>query len=444
MKSLQTICRLCSLTLIALGLFGAWGGPTTPVAAQSASPTVIVLTFRGPVTPVLERYLNTGINRALEQGAAAVVLRLDTPGGSVNVTKNITQRMLAAPVPIVVYVAPSGATAGSAGTFVTLAGHVAAMAPDTSIGAASPVGGQGEDIGETMQAKVENILSADIENLADRRGDAATEWAIAAVREARAATAHQALDLGVIDFVADNVDDLLTQMDGFVVDLNGVERSLETAGAQQLPVDLTPIERFLNFISDPTIASLLLSLGILGLIIEIRTPGIGVPGVVGAISLLMAFYALGQLDANFVGIALIGLAAALFVAEAFTPTFGILAVGGIAAFIFGAFLLFNETGYPVPWPAIITLAVVMGAITIWIGAKAMAAQRRPVITGSEALIGQTARVQEAFRAGDVGHVFVAGELWNAKLDQGEAAAGDRVRITGRDGYTLNVRLADEQ
>ncbi|MEZ4559257.1 MAG: hypothetical protein R2854_22940 [Caldilineaceae bacterium] len=164
-----------------------------------------------------------------------------------------------------------------------------------------------------------------------------------------------------------------------MVNLNGVERSLDTAGAQQVPVDLTPIERFLNFISDPTIASLLLSLGILGLIIEIRTPGIGVPGVVGAISLLLAFYALGQLDANFVGIALIGLAAALFVAEAFTPTFGILAVGGIAAFIFGAFLLFNETGYPVPWPAIIALAVVMGAVTIWIGAAGhgRAAQARP-------------------------------------------------------------------
>ncbi|MEZ4718715.1 MAG: NfeD family protein [Caldilineaceae bacterium] len=242
--------------------------------------------------------------------------------------------------------------------------------------------------------------------------------------------------------MADNVDDLLAQMDGFVVDLNGVERSLDTAGAQQVPVDLTPIERFLNFISDPTIASLLLSLGILGLIIEIRTPGIGVPGVVGAISLLLAFYALGQLDANFVGIALIGLAAALFVAEAFTPTFGILAVGGIAAFIFGA-LLFNETGYPVPWPAIIALAVVMGAVTIWIGAKAMAAQRRPVLTGSEALIGQTARAGKPSCAGEIGQ-FVAGANWNAKLDQGEVAAGDQVRITGRDGYTLNVRSANEQ
>lgn len=443
MNTLKTIYRLLCLTLITLGVIGASQGRPALVHAQSSSPSVIVLTFRGPVTPVLERYINTGINRALEQNADAVILRLDTPGGSVNVTKNITQRMLAAPVPIVVYVAPPGANAGSAGTFVTLAGHVAAMAPDTSIGAASPVGGQGEEIGETMQAKVENILSADIENLADRRGDEATEWAVAAVREARAATAQQALELGVIDFVANNVDDLLTQMDGFEVQVNGAARTLATDGAQQIPVELTPIERFLNFISDPTIASLLLSLGILGLLIEIRTPGIGVPGVVGAISLLMAFYALGQLDANFAGIALIALAAVLFVAEAFTPTFGLFAVGGIAAFIFGAFLLFNETGYDVPWPAIIILAVVMGVVTIWAGAKAMAAQRRPVITGGEALVGQTARVQESFRAGEAGHVFVAGELWNADLEQGEVVAGQHVRITGRTGYTLNVRAQDQ-
>lgn len=444
MKLIQSVHRLLCLALVALGISGVGNGAPIPAHAQDSAPSVIVLTFSGPVTPVLERYIDTGISRALEQNAAAVVLRLDTPGGSVNVTKNITQGMLASPVPIAVYVAPAGANAGSAGTFVTLAGHVAAMAPDTSIGAASPVSGQGEEIGETMQAKIENILSADIENLADRRGDAATEWAIAAVREARAATAQQALELGVIDFLADSVDDLLTQMDGFVVEINGVARTLETAGAQQVPLELTAIERFLNFISDPTIASLLLSLGILGLLIEIRTPGIGVPGVVGVISLVLAFYALGQLDANFAGIALIGLAAALFVAEAFTPTFGLFAVGGIASFVFGAFLLFNETGYPVPWPAIITLAVLMGAATIWVGAKAMAAQRKPVITGSEALIGQTARVQEAFRAGETGHVFVAGEIWNASLDEGEVAAGQQVRITGRSGYTLNVRVAAEQ
>ena len=260
-----------------------------------------MLTFRGAVTPVLRQYLSGAIEEAQVEGAEAVILRLDTPGGSVQVTKQIVQEMLASPVPVVVYVAPSAAQAGSAGTFITLAGHVAAMAPGSSIGAASPVGGQGEDIGETMQSKVVNILSADIENLASRRGEEAVEWAVAAVQEAAAATDARALELGVIDFIATDVPDLLDQMDGFVVTVRREERTLRTADALIVPRALSPLQEFLNFISNPTVATILLTLGSIGLIAEIYNPGTFIPGMIGLISLLLGLYSLGQLEANFAG-----------------------------------------------------------------------------------------------------------------------------------------------
>ena len=399
--------------------------------ASGSGDIVYVLTFEGAVTPVLEQYLANGIDAALSSNAEAVILRLDTPGGSVNVTKSITQEMLASPVPIVVYVAPVGAHAGSAGTFVTLAGHAAAMAPSTSIGAASPVDASGGDVGETMQAKIENILSADVENLSTRRGQEAIEWAIAAVREAKAATAEQALALGVIDFIADDVPDLLDQLDGFEVVVLDQPRTLQTADAVPVPLEMSAWQKFLNFIADPMVASLLLTLGILGLITEIRTPGFGIPGIVGIISLMLAFYALGQLDANFAGLALIAIAVVLFIAEAFTPTFGLLAIGGMIAFVLGAMLLFNTPGVQTPWATIITLGIGMGVFTIWIGAKALAAQRKPHYSGNEALIGKQGTAKQAFASGEVGSVFVAGEWWNAKLESGSGEP--ETKITRAEG-----------
>lgn len=421
---------------LVLWLAPAW------LAAQPARDipgVVYVLTFEGAVTPVLERYLEDGVAAAQAGGAEAVILELDTPGGSVDVTKSITQRMLASPVPIVVYVAPAGAHAGSAGTFITLAGHAAAMAPGTSIGAASPVGPSGEDVGDTMEAKVKNILSADIENLAERRGETATEWAIAAVQEAAAATASQALELGVVDFIARDLNELLEQLDGFEVTVQGEARVLHTADATQVVQEMGPLQRFLNFIADPAIASILFSLGLLGLFVELRSPGFGGAGIVGAISLLLAFYALGQLEANFAGLALIGVALALFVAEAFTPTFGLLALGGGVAFILGAILLFDTPGTEVPWVTLIVLTVLLTGFAIFIGSKALSAQYRPALTGVESLIGRQAQVKESFSAGQVGSIFVAGEWWNARLESGEVQPGEQVEIVAREGYILIVR-----
>ena len=419
------------------------------ISSQTDSQVVLVLTFRGAVTPVLRQYLSGAIEDAQLEGAEAVILRLDTPGGSVDVTKQIVQDMLASPVPVVVYVAPSAAQAGSAGTFITLAGHVAAMAPGSSIGAASPVGGQGEDIGETMEAKVVNILSADIENLASRRGEEAVEWAVSAVQEAAAATDTRALELGVIDFIATDVADLLDQMDGFVVTVQGQEWTLRTANARIMPQALSPLQEFLNFISNPTVATILLTLGSIGLIAEIYNPGTFIPGMIGLISLLLGLYSLGQLEANFAGLALIGLALILLVAEAFTPAFGALALGGTIAFIFGSALLFDAPGLAVPWVTIISLGVAMGAFALFVGGKVVEAQRRGTATGSEGVIGSLATVRVPFAENGLGKVLLAGELWNAKLrgvSSGEAEpaeVGDQVKVEAREGYILVVSPREE-
>lgn len=441
-----TLFRYFYLSCLLLGMvLTLMDGVQAARPSQAEQASVLVLTFRGAVTPVLRQYLTAAITAAQVEDAEAIILQLDTPGGSVEVTKQVVQEMLASPVPVVVYVAPAAAQAGSAGTFITLAGHVAAMAPGSSIGAASPVSGQGEEIGETMQAKVVNILSADIENLASRRGEKAVEWAVAAVQEAAAATADRALELGVIDFIAADVPDLLEQMDGFVITTQGEEQTLHTADVLIVRRELSPLQMFLNFISNPSVATILLTLGSIGLIAEIYNPGTFIPGMTGLISLLLGLYALGQLEANFTGLALIGLAIILLIAEAFTPAFGALALGGTVSFVFGAALLFDAPGLAVPWPTIISLGVGMGAFTLFVGGKALAAQQRQTATGSEGLIGTLATVRVPFDENGKGTVLVAGELWNAQLytvpasDPPALAAGDLVNVAAREGYTLIVR-----
>jgi membrane-bound serine protease (ClpP class) len=434
--------RLCFAICAVLLAMTTGGAQRTaharPTVQDSTTRTVVVLEFAGPVTPILKTYLEQGIRRGQDSGAAALVLRLDTPGGSVDVTQRIIQTMLGSPVPIIVYIAPAGARAGSAGTFVTLAGHLAAMAPGTSIGAASPIDMTGADVDETLKAKLVNLLSADIENLAARRGDAATEWAIAAVQDAAAATADQALEIGVIDLIAADLPDLLRQANGRSVTVNGTAVTLNTAEAVTVEHAMSGIQRGLNLLADPTLATILLSLGVLGLVVEIRTPGFGFAGILGALALVMAFFGLGQLEANFAGLILMALALVLFIAEAFTPTFGVLSLGGAIAFVLGGALLFDIPGVRVPWATLIALAMVVGGLTVLAGYLALRAQRRPIASGSEALIGMRGRVQADFSAAEQGTVFVMGELWNARLTTGALAAGDNALIVGRDGFTLIV------
>jgi len=418
------------LLLLALILFAGGASAQTDGAVKLA-------VFKGPVTPVLASYLDRAIADAEASGAAALVLQLDTPGGSVDITQAITQRMTSSTVPIIVYVAPRGAHAGSAGTFITLAGHLAAMAPGSSIGAASPVGSEGADLPDTLKKKATNILVADIKNLAARRGDKAVEWAQKAVSEAAAATADEALALGVVDAVATDVPDLLKQLDGRLVTVGGESIALDLDDRPVEEVPLNPIESFLNIITSPALAAILLTIGLNAILFEISTPGGYAAGVIGVICLLLAFYALGTLEANWTGLGFIVLAFVLFVADIKAPTHGVLTAGGLVSFVLGAFVLFNTGELEVPWPTIIGLALGTGAFFAFAITKAVAAQRHRPVTGFEGIVGQTAVVRQPLEP--EGMVLVEGELWRAESESGPVAVGEKVEVVGRDGYCLRVQ-----
>ena len=346
-------------------------------ASSQGAGVVKLARFEGPVTPVLAAYLDHAITDAENQDAKALIIELDTPGGSIDITWDITQRMTASRVPIVVWVAPTGAHAGSAGTFITLAGHLAAMAPGSSIGAASPVSDQGQDLGETLKAKEVNILVADIKNLTARRGEKASAWAEKAVAEAAAATAQEAYDLGVIDIIASNTDELLKQMDGRTVTVLGQPQTLQVSGAPVEEVPLSPLEGFLNQITNPALAAILLTIGINAILFELSSPGGYLAGVLGVICVLVAFYALGTINANWTGLGFVLLAVVLFVLDIKAPTHGALTFGGIASFVFGLYLLYNTSDVPVPWASIIGSALVTGMFFAFAVAKARAANGGP-------------------------------------------------------------------
>ena len=413
-----------------------WLWASMSAIAQSGPP-VYVLTFRGPVTPILVSYIERGIRQAERDEAVALILQLDTPGGSVELTGKITRRMRNASIPIVVYITPNGARAGSAGTFITLAAHLAAMSPGTRIGAASPVGMEGQDLGETIRRKITQDLIADIENMTRRRGEEATQWAIRAVEEAEVATAEEALALGVIDFVATDLNDLLRQMDGYTVEVNGRPVTLRTREAQIKHIPLGALESFLNTITNPTIAAILLTLGLNAILFELSSPGGYVAGIIGAVALLLAFYALGALDANWTGLGFIALAFVLFLLDIKAPTHGILTLAGIASFVIGAAILFNVPDVEVPWVTILSLAAATAGFFGLAVAKAVGAQRRQPVTGFEGLIGHQAVARTELNP--TGTVLCYGELWRARAQDGPIAVGETVQVVGREGMQLIVR-----
>ncbi len=408
--------------------------------AQDKGREVLVADVEGPVTPIMLSFIERAIEEADLRNAEALVLRLNTPGGSVDLTKEIIQAIIASDVPVVVYVWPPGGFAASAGTFITLAGHAAVMAPNTSIGAASPIDGSGGEINETLQAKIENILVADITGLADRRGDEALEWAKETITEAKAASANEALELGVIDFVATDLEDLLTQLDGFTVNVNGEDITLKTTNVQTTFFEATALEDFLSVLANPSIALLLFSIGSLAIMYEIINPGGYISGVIGVILLLIGMFGLGQLPVNYAGLALIVVALGLFVAELFTPTFGLLTAGGVIAFIFGGLILFNtnEFAYQMPLASIIGIPVVMGGIIFFGLGKVVQTMKKQPTTGQEAMIGATGTVKVALNP--QGSVFVWGERWQATSHNGEEIAiGEQVQVTTIDGFRLTVK-----
>jgi membrane-bound serine protease (ClpP class) len=427
---------LIALWLVLI-LSGTLGAVAQEAATDDGARHVDALEIEGPVTPIMISYIERGVRTAEDDGAEALIIVLNTPGGQTDLMNEIVQLLLQADVPTVVYVYPSGAYAASAGTLITLAAHVAAMAPGTTIGAASPVGSQGEDLGETLEKKVKEDLKAQARALAARRGEEAQAWAESAIEEAKAATAEEALARGVIDFVADSMDDLLAQMDGFQVEVGRREVTLNTSGTAVQDVPMTFVEQFLHIITNPTIAFILLTIGINAILFELSSPGGYAAGIVGAICLLLAFYSLGVLPVNYTGLILIALAFVLFVVDLKAPTHGVLTVGGIVSLIAGALLLFNSPLYRVSLSAVIAVAVVTGVFFGFAVAKVVQAQRRQSVTGQEGLVGLLAQVRTPLEP--TGTVFVKGELWDATAIDGPIQARDQVEIVAVDGFHLQVK-----
>jgi membrane-bound serine protease (ClpP class) len=422
---------------LVLILSSAVGAAAQEIGQEDVARHVDVLGIEGPVTPIMISYIERGIRAAEDDGAEALIIQLNTPGGQTDLMNQIVQDLLDADVPTVVFVFPRGAYAASAGTLITLGAHVAAMAPGTTIGAASPVGSQGEDLGETMEKKVKEDLRAQARALAERRGEKAVAWAESAIEEAKAATAEEALELGVIDFVADDLEDLLRQMDGFQVQINQEDVTLHTAEASTLDLPMTFIEQFLHIITNPTIAFILLTIGINAILFELSSPGGYAAGIVGVICLLLAFYSLGVLPVNYTGLIFIGLAFVLFVVDLKAPTHGVLTVGGIASLVAGALLLFNSPLYRVSVSAVVAVAAATGLFFAFAIAKVVQAQRRPAVTGREGLIGKTAQARTSLDPD--GTVFVKGELWQATAVNGPIEAGESVEIVAIERFHLQVK-----
>jgi membrane-bound serine protease (ClpP class) len=413
--------------------------PAMGNAEAQAGRHVDVLQIEGAVTPIMISYIERGVRTAEGDGAEALIVELDTPGGQLDQMKKVVQVLLNADVPVVIYVYPPGAYAASAGTVITLAAHAAAMAPGTTIGAASPVGSQGEDLEQTIDTKIKEDMKAQVRALTARRGEQAVAWAESAIEEAKSANAQEALDLGVIDFVANDLNDLLAQMDGFAVQVGGRDVTLNTAGATVQTLPMTFAERFLHIITNPTIAFILLSLGPTAILFELSSPGGYVAGIVGVICLLLGFYALGVLPVNYAGLLFIALAFVLFIVDLKAPTQGGCTAGGIISMIAGGLILFNSPLYHVSIAAVVSVAAVTGAFFAFAVAKVVQARKRPATTGREGLIGQVARVRTPLTPN--GTVFVKGELWKATALDGPAEVGEQVQIVAVDGFQLRVTKA---
>lgn len=408
---------------------------------------VAVLTVQGPITPVTARYVERALGEAEQAGATVAVLRLDTPGGLDTAMREIIQRILNAQVPVVVYVAPTGARAASAGAFITMSAHVAAMAPNTAIGAAHPVaigGGSSESQpSDPSLEKATNDAAAYMRSLAQERGRNA-EVAERMVRESISLTEREALDQHVIELVAATEELLLERLDGRSVALVGRTVELRTAGAPRLAVPMNAFERFLAAITEPNIAYLLLSIAFLALWAELANPGAILPGIVGVLALLLALFGLGNLPFNYAGLLLIGFAFVLFLAEVWVTSHGMLAIGGVVSLLLGSLMLMsgNPAYFTVsPW----LIGVVVVSFTGFFVFMVMAVirgHRRPVATGREALVGMlgTARTELA----PEGTVYVAGEMWTARTEEPPIPEGATVRVTSVDGLRLWVRRVEDR
>ena len=416
----------------------AWG--------EAADGGLWLVDIGGPIGPATADFVERAIEDAEEARAAAIVLRIDTPGGLDKAMRSIVKAILAADIAVVAYVSPNGSRAASAGTYIVTAAHVAVMAPSTNIGSSTPVSivpaatptPDGDSSGATpMETKVVNDAVAYLEGLAELRGRN-VEWAEATVREGANLRASEALAAGVVDFIAEDLRDLAEILDGLEVNLPSGKRAL-TVDVEAAVYVVEPDWRheLLEVVADPTIAYALLMLGVYAIVLELYNPGMVLPAAVGAILLLLGAYGLQMLPINYAGLALIFVGIAMMVAEIVTPTVGVLGVTGAVAFVFGSVILMDTElpGYQIPGALIATFTAMTAGLAIFVVGAAVKARRRPVVTGAEALVGMTGRSLEAFE--DEGRVQVAGEAWRAKTD-GPLEADRPVRVRSVDGLTLTV------
>ncbi|MFA6030000.1 MAG: nodulation protein NfeD [Elusimicrobiota bacterium] len=422
-------------------------GPVHNAPAKTAPPKALVATFSGVISPVASEYLVEAVAEAERRGSDLLVIELDTPGGLDLSMRGIVKGIFAARVPVVVYVQPSGGRAASAGVFITMAAHVAAMAPGTNIGAAHPVmigggggglpGGKKEEADKTMETKVASDASAYIKSIAHRRGRNET-WAFEAVTKSTSIASSEAVAMKVVDLEAPSLEDLLKAIDGRK--LADFERPLRSAGAELERWPMTRRQRWLAALSDPNVAMILMSLGAGGLFIELYHPGLILPGVVGAVSLILAFYSFETLSASYAGVLLILAGFVFFLLEIKVTSYGMLALGGVAATLLGVLMLFRHHalgGLGVSWDVLGgTLGGLLGLVAFlsWI---VMRAYRRPVATGSEALVGAEGHAAGALAP--AGKVAIGGELWDARSESGEIPDGAAVVVSSVVGLHLTVR-----
>ncbi len=417
--------------------------------AQAQGPTAIVLTADGPLTPAMVGYLNRGLQEAAQTDAELVILQLNTPGGAIDLLNNMIESIRASKIPVVVYVTPRGAMAASAGTVLTMAGHAAAMAPETTIGAASPVGSQGEDIGTTEATKVKEMLKATIRaNAPARRGSQAIAMAENTIDNAAAVSVNEAKQVGMIDFVATDLNDLLRQLNGFQVQTISGPVTLNTVNMTTVEVNSSFIEQLLTLLTDPNIVFILLAVGAQALLIELSNPGGWIAGFVGVVCLALAVYGLGILPVNWFGIVFLVIAFVLFILDIKASTHGALTVAGVASFIVGALTLFNSPGVPsfqrVSVPLVVVTGMGLAAIFFTILTLALRAQRTPVRTGVESLSGMAGRMGVArSELNPRGTVQVGSELWTAELVEGEKPLpqGSAVIIVSIERNHVRVKAA---
>jgi membrane-bound serine protease (ClpP class) len=425
-------------------LLGASAAPVPGPPAAARRAEVVHVRVASILHPIAARFILDAVAEADAAGAAALVIELDTPGGLLTSTREITTALLGARTPVVVWVAPSGAQAASAGFFLLMAADVAAMAPGTNTGAAHPVGPQGEDIEGTMGQKVEQDTAAWVRALAARHGRNA-KLAEAAVRESRSFTAEEARDARLAEVIAGSLPDLLRQIHGRPVRRDGsggAVQKLATAGAPVRELRLSGVQSVLSRLAHPDIAYLLLTLGTMGLFFELMNPGAVLPGVVGGLCLLLAFFGLSVLPVDYAGVAFLLLAVVFFIAEVKVTSYGLLTVAGIAALVLGSLLLFesSEPALRVSVELIVALALFAALVTGFLVTLSLRARRSPVRTGREGMVGERGRALTPLVPGrrPGGKVFAHGEYWDAVSDE-PVAAGDEVEVLGLDGFVLGVK-----